>query len=199
MGYRVSSLLVALALLMLVAGCDKSPVTQMDESKATLKSAQTGEAEAYAPELYKMASDSLAAAEVEIQKQDGRFALLRNYDRAKELLAAASRVAADAKDEAIAEKERVREADSVLIAEIDEIFTQANTLLAQAPKSKGSRVDRKVLQADIDAINGAFDAAKQTYNLGKYTEAEAQLETVKSKILGTKTQIETAIASVTKK
>jgi hypothetical protein len=77
---RVSSILVALALVTFVAGCSESPVLQLEEGKSTLKSAQLAEAEVYAPELYKMAMDSLSAAEVEIQKQDGKFSAFRDYE-----------------------------------------------------------------------------------------------------------------------
>ena len=186
-------------LVAFVAGCDDSPVTQMDEGKSTLKSAQLAEAELYAPELYKMAMDSLSAAEVEIQKQDGKFSVLRDYDRAKELIAAVSKISLDAEQKAIAEKDRVRVADSVLIVEIDALIAESSTALAKAPKVKGSRVDLKVLQADIDAVKGALTTATQTYQSGAFSSAKSQLEAVKAQITGTKSQIEAAITSGAKK
>jgi arginase family enzyme len=87
----------------------------------------------------------------------------------------------------------------MLIVEIDSLIAQSSTALAKAPKVKGSRVDLKVLQADIDAVKGALATATQTYQNGGFASAKAQLEAVKAQISGTKGQIEAAKASGPKK
>jgi hypothetical protein len=192
---RVLSVLVALALVAIIAGCDKSPVSQTQEAKSTLQDAEAAEVNVYAPNLYKQAMDSLNAAEVEIQKQDGKFSTFRDYDRARELLAASTRLTNDATNKAEAEKDRIRVDDSTAIAEIESLIGEASDAIAKAPKVKGSRVDLKVLQADIDAVKGGMTEATGAYQQGDYMAAKSQLDALRTKIMGTKSQIEAAIAT----
>jgi hypothetical protein len=196
---RVSSALVALALFGFIAGCSKSPVKEIEGSKAALESARNAEAELYAPELYKEAMDSLNTANVELQNQDSKFSLFRSYDRSKELLAAAEKLSLQAQTDAEAEKERIRALDSTMMAEIGSMVAQTREALAKAPKAKGSRADIKVLQADLEAAAASMTEISGDYNAGHYKVAEAKLEAIKNQVSTVKAQIDAALAKVNKK
>ncbi len=196
---RVSSALVALALLGFAAGCSESPVKETENSNAALESARLAEADLYAPDLYKEAMDSLNAAKVEVQNQDSKFSLFRSYDRSKEMLAAAEKLSLQAQAESEAEKERVRLLDSVMIAEIEMMVAQTREALAKAPKAKGSRADIKVLQADLEAAAASMTEITADYTAGKYKVAEAKLEAIKNQVSTVKSQIDAALAKVGKK
>ena len=195
---RVSSVLVALAFIGLVAGCSKSPKAQYDAGKEAVEQARLAEAEKYAPELFKEATDSMNAATVEMQNQDGKFSAFRSYGKAEKTLIAASQIAEKAALEAAAEKERVRVADSVLIAEIDSLILQTNNAIQAAPKGKGSRIDLKVMQADIDAATVALNDAREQYLTGDYMGASERLSAVKQQVVDVKGSIESAIANLKK-
>ena len=196
---RVSSMLVALALVALVTGCSESPVAQYEAGKTALDNARLAEAELYAPQLLKEATDSLNAASVEMQKQDGRFATFRSYGKAEGLIVAAQQLAEQAITEAATEKERVRVADSALIVEIDSLITQTKAALKAAPRAKGSAIDLKVMQADIDAAAGALATATAEYQTGKYFAAREKLQAVKDQVTRIKMNIDAAVAKLTKK
>jgi len=52
-------------------------------TRSVIDSVQVAEVEKYAPEQYKAAKDSLAAAMAEIEKQNAKFALTRKYNKAE--------------------------------------------------------------------------------------------------------------------
>lgn len=196
---RVSSILVALAIVGFVAGCSESPTAQYDAGKAALEKARLAEAEQYAPELYKEAADSLNSAFAEMQRQDGKFSLFRGYGKAEEIIVAAQQIAEKAVVEADAEKERMRLADSTLIAEINNLIVETRQILTTAPKGKGSRIDLKVMQSDIDAASTALTSATEEFNSGRYLSAEGKLQAVKAQVVKVKGDVEAAIAKLTKK
>ena len=196
---RVSSVLVALAFAAFIAGCSESPTAQYDASKTAIEEARLAGAEMYAPDLLKEAADSLNAATVEIQKQDGRFSVLRDYDKAEEIIVIAQQLAGRANQEAVAEKERVRLADSTLIVEIETLISETKGIIATAPRGKGSRVDLKVMQADLDGASGALTAATEEFQKGDYLSARNSLSAVKSQVVKVKSEIEAAVARLTKK
>jgi len=196
---RVSSILMVLATIGIAAGCSDAPTAKYEAGQAALENARLAEAELYAPELFKDAADSLNAAMVEMQKQDGRFVTFRSYGKSEEMIASAQQLAEKAGVEAAAEKERVRAADSALAAEIEIIIIETRTLMSKAPKGKGSRIDLKVMQADIDAASGALAAAKDEFNAGSYLSANEKLQAVMVQATRVKSDIEAALARTTKK
>ena len=195
---RVSSILVTLTLVVMLAGCSESPTTQFEAGRAAIEKAQSEGLEQYAPELFKEATDSLNAATVEMEKQDGKFFAFRSYGKAEELVTAAQKLAENANAKAVEEKERVRQQDSLLIGEIDSLLAFTNGLLAKAPKGKGSRVDLKVMQSDLDAASGALTLATEAYKSGGYLVANEKLQAVKAQVGKVKTDIESAIANIKK-
>lgn len=194
---RLLSSVAVFAVVVLMIGCSEAPVTEFDAGKKALETAQQAEAELYAPAVYKEAMDSLNAASVEIQKQDGRFSMLRDYDQAKATIAAAQQLAAKAASEAAVEKENMRLLDSTLIVEIDALMVEAKTALAKAPKGKGTRLDIKVMQTDLDAAATALTAATTDYQAGNYLVARDKLQAVKSQITRVKNDIGAAVTKVT--
>ncbi|MBU0984852.1 MAG: DUF4398 domain-containing protein [candidate division Zixibacteria bacterium] len=196
---RVSSVLVALVVVGFAAGCSESPVVEFEASRAAIEDARVAEAEQYAPELFKEASDSLNAASVEMQRQDGRFATFRSYGQAESMILAARQIAEKAVVEAGAERELVRLADSTLIVEIETLIADTKQALAAAPKGKGSRLDLKVMQTDIDAAATALTAATEGYNAGSYLTTNEMLQTVKGQVTKVKSDIDAAVTRLTKK
>jgi uncharacterized protein YcfL len=105
---RVNLLPVPLLLLFIV-GCAPKPVEELRSAQQAVRSAKWAEAEVYASVEYQMASDSLREAEAEIDRQDRKFLLTRNYEKAKGLLHRVQVEAAEATDVATNLKEQVEE------------------------------------------------------------------------------------------
>src|SRR5262245_11085607 len=87
--------IAVVALLGLVAvACGKAPQEDVDAAKAEIDKARQAKADTWAPNEFQSAEQSMAAAEAEIQTQNAKW--MKNYDKAKELLARAKEDAAKA-------------------------------------------------------------------------------------------------------
>jgi len=179
---RVSSILVALAVAVLVTGCAQAPQQELKASEDALANAQLAEAQDYAPASYQQAMDSLNAAKVEIQNQESKFALFRGYGRAKELLAAAQRLGEQAVTDAQAGKEKIRQEDTALMTQIDGLVVSAKEALAKAPKGKGTKADIELIASDLAAVEQAYTAAKADFTAGKFLAAKPKFEAAVSQL-----------------
>ena len=193
---RVSSLLLALALIIGVAGCSSAPEVQMKASEDAMQKAALGEAEQYAPETYMMAMDSLNAAKAEKQDQDGKFALFRKYGKSEEMYAAAQRLAEQAFAEAEATKEEVRVENLALVATIDTLLANVNKAVAGAPKGKGTRADLALIKSDLTTIEQSFKDAVAENEAGKYMNAKVKFQSVQDQLNRIKGELDAAKAKV---
>ena len=74
------------ALLIMVSGCDKQPIERLERAKEALADAGSAGAVNYADSLYTQAESLLTRGQLEIARQNGRFIIFRNYQRAESLL-----------------------------------------------------------------------------------------------------------------
>ena len=70
-----------------LAACAKPPQSAIDQAKAAMASASQAEAAAYAADSWATAQQSMNTAMAEIEAQQAKFAPLRSYKKASELLA----------------------------------------------------------------------------------------------------------------
>ncbi len=193
---RVSSVLVALALLWVV-GCSSVPTEQIATTDKAFESAKAAEAEQYAAMSFQMAMDTLNAAKVEQQAQDGKFSLLRSYDKTRDLYAAAERLAAQAVTDAAAEKQRVQEEVRTLLADAETLMATVDAAVKAAPVAKGTRADIELLKADFTAAQTSFSDARADFDAGSFLTARTKANSTMEKLQSIMTQIEEAKARKT--
>jgi hypothetical protein len=194
-GLIVSSV-VAVALM---SGCAKAPEQDVVAAKAALEKAQTVEAERYASAEFNAAKDSLNAALVEIEKQNSAFPLVRNYSRAKALLASAASISASTEQKAAAEKEKVKVEVDTLIAQLAASVAQADSLLTKAPKGKEGKEALEAIANDIAQVKTANEEATASVTAGDYMGARDKASAAMEKITAIKDELNNAIAKTTKK
>jgi protein TonB len=87
-----------------ITGCAAPPSADMDAAKAAVDKAVSERAAQYAGESLKAAQEAQAALDAELKAQDGK--LIKSYDRARELAAAAKAAGDKAAAEAVAGREK---------------------------------------------------------------------------------------------
>ena len=103
----VSIAAYSMAVALMFAGCASAPQEEIDATQAAIIAAATEDVQAYAPEVLKEAHNTLAKAIAEVQTQNGKFALSRDYKGASDLLRLAKDKIATAATVAKAEKEEL--------------------------------------------------------------------------------------------
>ncbi len=174
---RVSLVLVALALLA-IAGCSKPPEVEMQAAQSAIDAARTAEAEQYVPDAFRIASDTLNAANAAKQEQDSKFALFRSYGKSKEMFIRAKALSDNAATEAAAEKERVKVQVDGLIKQAQAAMDSANAALAKAPKGKGNKAEIELIKTDLTGLGAQFQEAQNNFTAGKYLVARSKVEAV---------------------
>lgn len=156
---KALTLLSAFAAVSLLAGCAEVPQQEVDAAKADIEAARTAEAETYATAEFQAASDSLNAANAEIETQNGKFVLFRNYDRASVLLKSSSDGAKQAATMAVENKQKVMAEVAQLKTDTQTALTSANELLAKAPKGKESREALEAIKNDLMSVEAGITEA----------------------------------------
>src|SRR6266850_666981 len=113
-----------LALALAVVGCAKPPVEEQNAAKQALDNARAN-AEKWAPNEWRSAQQAFDDANKEIETQNNRFALMRNYDKAKQMLGDAKAASERAKQAGTENKETAKKEAEAKLGEAETLITEA--------------------------------------------------------------------------
>ncbi len=163
----------------LLTGCASPPDAELTEAQAALDNArQSSQAETWAPEEYGRAKASLDAARQEVEAQNDRFGMMRNYDKAKQDLAKVKSEAAAAESAAAANKQRARDESNTKLQDAVASIEAARQALAAAPVTKDTRVDIQLFTADLDGLNQSLDEVRAMITSEDYRGASVKADTI---------------------
>ena len=189
-------------LFLLVTSCAKPPEAELSAAEADLDRAKQGEAQAYAPSELRAAEDSLAAARNEVDRQNAKFALFRNYGEAEKKALAAQEAARMAAEAAVKNKELMREeAEKTLvqaqetIASVREMFdSRAGKRLMRA---KGQREAVMEIKAELDAIEANLENIGQAQVEERFNDASRMAKEAFNKAESLRQEVAGAIEKMT--
>jgi hypothetical protein len=190
---RVSLAVLALMLLALI-GCSKAPEAEMQAAKTAMDAAKAAEAELYAPDAYRVANDTLNAANAAKTEQDSKFALFRSYGKSKEMFVRAQALSSKASSDAAAEKERVKQEVMALMTQVKAAMDTANIAVEKAPKGKDTKAEIEMIKTDLAALTPLYAQAEADFNAGKYLTAKTEFEQVMQKAKAITDEIAAAAA-----
>lgn len=183
-----------LAVAFVVAGCAKPPQEEIEATQTALQTADAAEADIYVMELYQAAQDSFAAAQAEIEIQNAKNSLTRDYDRANALLASAMETATQAEQTVEDRKEEMRTNNEALFVTLEETLTNLGTLMAQAPRGKDGAMALAAIQVDVDLVRQSLETARTAQTEGDFLTANQIATQALQKAETLQTELETAIA-----
>lgn len=165
------------SVLLMLSACNEKPVTSLASTEAAIQEARRMGAQDYASEGLKLAEDQYQKAQEEIAMQENSFSVMRDYKASEELLLKARMEAEKAVSDTNLRKVQAKTEAEAAVTLARNTLSEARTLLAQAPKGKGTQADLQALKGDLeaaDSINADLDLAlgKEDY-LGVKAKAEA--------------------------
>lgn len=184
-------LLLALAL---VTGCAKPPQQAVDAAKAALDAAQQAEANRYLANEFKAAQDSLNAALAEIEAQNSKFALTRNYDKAAKLLESATTLANNITSQVDAKKAEVKAAAEQMVVDLQTGLTEAKALLKKAPKGKEGKEVLEAIKGELTTVENSLVEVTDLMTKGDFMGAKDKLMAGMQKVNSIKEELNQAIA-----
>ncbi len=179
---RMGSMIVfSMVAALLLFGCASAPKEEIAATQSALQAAQTDDVRTYAPDSLKAAEDLMSKATAEVQAQDNKFALSRDYKAASDLLKQAKDAAAKAQTDAQDAKTKAKADAEATIATLTTLLADAKKALATAPKGKDTKAELEAMQGDLTAAEEASTAASTAMSQEKYADALAQATTAKTK------------------
>lgn len=180
-----------------IAGCAKPPTQEIEVANAAVESARKAEAEKYAVQEFSALRDSLNATLAEVDRQKGRFSLLRNYDHAKALASRVTAMADEVQGVAMENKAEIRSETQDLIAKAQAAVEEARSFVGRAPVGKGSQADIEQFKADLSALEVSLSEARSALFREEFMAAKAKAQAIQSGAEGLKGQIQVAIDKYT--
>jgi hypothetical protein len=181
------------------ASCAKAPEVEMTNAKASIEAAKAVEAERYVPSEFKALQDSLNVAVLEIENQNSKFALFRNYKKATGTLTSIATMSETVKENAAARKEEVKNEAQQALAEVTALVTEVKELLASAPKGKEGKEALEAIQGDVVLVESFLAEVSTLINNGDYLTAVDKVKAAGEKAAALKAELEEAIAKTTKR
>jgi hypothetical protein len=162
-----------------LAACGKQPVEEINATKAAVEAAIGAGAETYVADDYKKVDAAMAAALEEVKLQDDK--MLKNYDKAKQLLAQVKADGEALQAKAVAEKQRLMEQADADLAAAGTAVATAGELVANAPVGKGSAADIMAMKADITGLEAALGEVQPLIDGGDYAAASEKAQAINAK------------------
>ncbi|MEI9478156.1 MAG: hypothetical protein WCO26_16485 [Deltaproteobacteria bacterium] len=185
-----------LLVMFILVGCAKQPSEDMNAAQKAVEDLKATGAEKYIPGDTKKVDDGLAAAMNEIKAQDGKFALTRNYEKAKQMLAQVKADSEKVKADIAAKKEEAKKNALAGQEAAGASVKEARALLAKAPKGKGARADIEAMKGDIKGLEDSVPELQQLIDKEDYAMAMDKAKAIKEKADGVSNQIKEAMKKV---
>ncbi|HKY34171.1 MAG TPA: hypothetical protein VJV23_16700 [Candidatus Polarisedimenticolia bacterium] len=181
---RTQKLFLAGSLLVLavvLAGCAKPPEMEMKDAQTALDDARnSAQADKWAGNEFQAAKSSYDAANQEVETQNQKFALMRNYDKAKEMFAQAKADAEKARQAAIANKETAKNEANNRLQEATTAITTAREALSKAPVTKDTKADIQLFTSDLDGLDQSLGEVRNMISSEDYTNASSKASAITS-------------------
>lgn len=187
---KVASTALVLAF---VFGCAEAPKQDMDAAQQAVQEFKASDDARYAADQVRALQDSLDAAMAEVQQQDSKFALMRNYDRAKGMLQGLVGAVASAKEAAAANKQAAMAEADTLMKQLQAGLETAKGLMKKAPKGKEGRAALEMIQNDVTALETAAADAGAAFSSGDYLNARDKAQAAVTKVNSIIEELNTAI------
>lgn len=194
----VTSLLIGFFIItaLFIAGCAKAPTEEINSTTDVVEAAKQAGAEKYLPDDAKRVSDELSVALDEVKTQDGKFALFRKYDKAKEMLASVKSNAEKLKTDTAAKKEEVKNNAISAMGEAKNAINNAKTMLENAPAGKETQADIEVMKGDVKGLEDSLPGVQSAIDSEDYDGAINTAKSIKEKADGVTSQVQQAIEKI---
>jgi hypothetical protein len=180
--------IACLAAVATLWACAEPPQAELDATRAALQAAEEAQASMYATAEIDAAREAMTAVDTEMAEQAGKLAMLRSYDRTRELAVEAQTKAETARTAAVAAKEEARAAAQAaadgVAAQLASAAQMVGELATCGKQPKGFAADLAAIEGSLGALQGQVEPIQSALAGEDFAGATAQAES-----LGGQTQV----------
>jgi hypothetical protein len=171
---RKLAVLAAAVAAVAVTSCAKPPTKAIDAAHAAQDAAVAAGAPTYAPDAQAAVASARAALDAEVAAQQSRMAFRRSYKQTEQLAADLKAASDKATADANGAKEQARQDATKLITDCQTALQEVSTMLASAPKGKGTAADLAALKVDLQSAGQSLTDAQTQLTSQNYLEARTK-------------------------
>jgi hypothetical protein len=183
------------ALMLFTSGCAKPPVDQLQAAEQAVADARVSEAGKYAAEDIAKLEGQLNLLKKEIDTQDGKFSLLRDYGKAEQLAITLASDAQKVVQTSTVKKQEAQAAAARALQAAQEAISTTQNLVAKAPIGK-DRAAFEAIKHDAEALSLSLQEAQKALEQGDYLDAQYRAKAIADKAQSVSDEIENALAKV---
>ena len=191
---RIMMMLLA-PVLLLAVGCGKAPTEKLAETEKSVLDAKLAGASAYMAEDFAKLEGMLTNAQKEIDDQNAKFMLFRDYGKAEQLLASVRAEAPKLIEETAKKKEEAKDAAHKANDAAKQAVKQAQALVAKAPVGK-DRAAVEAIKNDSKALTASLNDVQMAIDSEDYLTAQAKAKAVQDKSHALAAEVKGALAKV---
>lgn len=168
--------------------CEQPPEEEIKAAEGALSKAKAAEADVYAEEIFRSATNTLQDAKDKTEKgeyKEARAAAIEAEERANQSVTQAETNKAKTRDDAQA-----------IIDSTSPGLAEAREALNAAPRGKGADEDLDQLDADLGEAEASLNGAKGSLENGMFMDALAQAQAAEGKLGGVKDAVGTAMQKI---
>lgn len=178
--------------LALILGCAKPPTDKLAAAEKAVNEARTAGASTYLAEDFAKLEGMLTTAKNEIAEQDAKLALLRDYGKAEQLLAAVETDAVRVNTEAAKKKEEAKAAALQAQRAAQESVKTTQELVKKAPVGK-DRAALQAIKADAQGLTASLPDVQKALDAGDYQAALTKAKAIQEKSQAVQAEIQGAM------
>ena len=145
--------LVTLSVLVVTfASCAKPPQADMDAANVAIEAAKKAGADRYVAASFQAAVDAQKSGLAQVEEQNAKFTLFRNYDAAKTTLVSVTTLSNKAVEETTARKEALKAEVTAAVTELTASIAANKELLAKSPKGKEGKAAVEAIGQEIGVV-----------------------------------------------
>ena len=181
--------------LALAVGCAKPPADKLATAEKAVNEARAAGAPTYVAEDFAKLEGMLTTAKKEIAEQDAKLALLRDYGKAEQLLAAVEADAARVNTEAAKKKEEAKAAALQAQHAAQEALKTTQELVKKAPVGK-DQAALQAIKAVARGLTASLSEVQTALDAGDYQAAQTKAKAIQEKSQAVQAEIQRAMTKV---
>lgn len=191
---RIMTILLA-PVLLLAVGCGQAPTDKLGEAEKAVMDVKLVGAQAYAAEDFAKLEGMLNNAKKEMDDQNAKFVLFRDYGKTEQLLASVKAETPKLIEETAKKKEEAKAAALKAHEAAKEAVKKARALVSKAPVGK-DRAAVEAIKNDAKALTASLNDVQMAMDAEDYLTAQAKAKAVQDKSLALSSEVRGALAKV---
>lgn len=191
---RMMTMLLA-PVLFLAVGCSQAPNDKLSETEKAVMDAKLAGAQAYVAEDYAKLEGMLTNAKKEMDDQNAKFGLFRDYGKTEQLLTSVQAETPKLLEETAKKKAEAKDVALKAHEAAKKAVKKAQALVAKAPVGK-DRAAVEAIKNDAKALTASLDDVQLAMDAEDYLTAQAKAKAVQDKSLALSSEVHGALAKV---